>query len=92
MLWPEVDFELVTFCISGGTRWQFARPQSAQTAGQLLGVPVEELSRTLFSPAPSASVGPLPGPQAVKELAQGLYGEVLNIVTALINRYGANES
>ncbi|KAF4520226.1 hypothetical protein B566_EDAN009951, partial [Ephemera danica] len=65
---------------------KLAHSGSAQMAGQLLGVPVEEVSRILFSPPPSATATPVPGPQAVRELAQGLYGELVNIVTALVNR------
>ncbi|XP_059479309.1 unconventional myosin-XVIIIa isoform X3 [Neocloeon triangulifer] len=62
---------------AGEATTRFLRPQSAQTAAQLLGLSLEDLQRTLFA-------APCLGP--VTQAAAGLYGQVLHAVATLINR------
>ncbi|CAH1113986.1 unnamed protein product [Psylliodes chrysocephalus] len=87
-------------------RYQFANPQSAQRAANLLGTTIEELSRVIFGLASGGMCTPnqprapfrTPSPtdkgldreavglEAVEGVIIGLYSEVFNCVTSLLNR------
>ncbi len=44
--------------LGANNKFQFGRPMAAQKAASILGTTVEELSRTLFAPAPQITRSP----------------------------------